>query len=92
MDPCIVGFERDRFVEARDRIVRMSEVLQDDAEIVVAFRIIRLQRQCISEAPQRFVRPLQAGQHDATAIMRLGIAGIDGDGRIERFERLIVTT
>ncbi|MGA9008707.1 MAG: hypothetical protein WB495_17965 [Xanthobacteraceae bacterium] len=90
MDSRIVRLQRNRLVEACDCLVQATGFLQDDPEIVVAFRIIRLQSESFFEARNRVFRAIQAGQHNAAAIVRLGEAGIDCDGRVECFERLMI--
>src|SRR6185312_1587358 len=80
----VAGVERDRFLVELDRLLRISEMLPDIAEIVERRQISRLQRQRPPIRRAGILIALELEQGDAMVAMRLGRAWIDLGGAPQR--------
>ena len=72
----VSGFERERLVVARQRLVEPLQLLQHTTAVVEGTRIIGLERERPVVARQRLVEPLQPLQRKAAVVVRRGSFGI----------------
>ena len=79
MGQCELGVERDGRAEMRDRIGQHALLHQQDPEIIVGLRIVRIDFQDLAEVLGSLRLSSQLVQEQAQIVVGLGIIGIDLD-------------
>ena len=82
--------QRDRLVERRDRIVMVTEILQDAAEAVGDIRVVRRQRVRPLAAGKGLLIAAQPAQRDALQTKHAGLVRLLSQRKIEMPDRLAV--
>ena len=81
--------EQDHFAEARDRLLRPPQPVQEDAEVGVGIKVIRVQANGCSIGGLRFDRFVGRPQQDAEIAVRIRVIRIERNGALVRIDGLI---